>query len=760
MGAFFRDHVQYRSGILLVQDKTNVFLASVVRVFPDLLRVADSALRAVERLEAQTQLLLVPSLLPVVPAGLEAEADLAAEGVGDGLAAREALEGLGHGDPGFGGGGGEPAPGREAQFLPCAAPPDGAEGGLRLGLGLGAGGLCGLCGAFLGGGCGLVEGVGLEGVAEGAGLADAPGEGLVGALGVFEGREVFEAMGAVGVEDAGLAGGAEGDGAELAELVFGGEVDEAAFPRGADAAIVGAAVVGDAGEGVAALEHGIAEGGGLDALGGGAREHLDVAGVLPAAAGAVDEAGALGVAGLQGPVLLEELHALAGGEAGDGGGVEGLDHGGAEGGLLAGGEVLGEDGGEAGGVGGGDAGEVVAEVFLGEARELLPGGLGLAPGLGVAALGGLGGERGEGGLHLGLEGLAEEEVDLRVGLGAAGLGEARGFGEGVGDGLVGVADGLADEAEEGVRGLGRGAPQVARGRALTLPPGHARAPSDDAAERGEVLGEARGEGLAHGLDRAPDVLVVGLRAFGDGARAAALPGLALLVVDTLGVLAGLGVGGDEDLGVLGEPAAGGAPLDGAFQPAGGVARVRVGLAAFLAGGLRLGEALGRAAVLGLPGGLALGARLRGGGGARGVADGVAVRLARGVLKGQAQGALDRLGAAREGGGEGAEVQLGHGSLLRVAEALPGVVDELEGGVDGARAELDAGLAEGDDEFVAGAHPGLLAGEALMRGGLDGLQREGGPRSVGSPPRGRGIEILGEWNAAEEGITPAWAGNSF
>ena len=78
MGAFFRDHVQYRSGILLVQDETDIFLASAVRVFPDLLRVADSALRAVERLEAQTQLILVPSLLPDMPAGLEAEADLAA----------------------------------------------------------------------------------------------------------------------------------------------------------------------------------------------------------------------------------------------------------------------------------------------------------------------------------------------------------------------------------------------------------------------------------------------------------------------------------------------------------------------------------------------------------------------------------------------------------------------------------------------------------------------------------------------------------
>ena len=60
-------------------------------------------------------------------------------------------------------------------------------------------------GAPLGALGGLKAGVGLDGVAEGAGLAHAVGEGLVGALGVVQGREVGEAVDAVGVEDARLA---------------------------------------------------------------------------------------------------------------------------------------------------------------------------------------------------------------------------------------------------------------------------------------------------------------------------------------------------------------------------------------------------------------------------------------------------------------------------------------------------------------------------------------------------------------------------
>ena len=81
------------------------------------------------------------------------------------------------------------------------------------------GGLGGLLGAAFGGGGGLAAGVCLDGVAEGAGLADAVLELIPGALGVFGGGEVFQAVGAVGVEDAGLAGGAEGDGAVLFEQV-------------------------------------------------------------------------------------------------------------------------------------------------------------------------------------------------------------------------------------------------------------------------------------------------------------------------------------------------------------------------------------------------------------------------------------------------------------------------------------------------------------------------------------------------------------
>ena len=74
------------------------------------------------------------------------------------------------------------------------------------------------------------------------------------------------------------------------EFVAGREIDEAPLPLGAEVAGEGAAVVADACEGEAALEHGVAERRRLHALRGGAREHLDVAGVLPAASGLVYEA--------------------------------------------------------------------------------------------------------------------------------------------------------------------------------------------------------------------------------------------------------------------------------------------------------------------------------------------------------------------------------------------------------------------------------------------------------------------------------------
>ena len=110
------------------------------------------------------------------------------------------------------------------------------------------------------------------------------------------------------------------------------------------------------------------------------------------------------------PVLLEELHALACGEAGGGGGAEGVDGGDAEGLLGRGAHALGEDGGEGGGVLGGDAREVFLQVFRREPGDDLALGLGLADGLLVAGLGGLGGEGVEGLLELGLELLAEGDL--------------------------------------------------------------------------------------------------------------------------------------------------------------------------------------------------------------------------------------------------------------------------------------------------------------------------------------------------------------